>query len=225
MMLHSRIPLLLAGILAFVGSLSQDADAAVVTTQEASLNSIFSQGSFAADPIGFRFNASITIIDPDLTTIDSSAEFSTLGSLASGPSSTIQLFYVDAINWCGSPGTNIVGCGANPGNLIVLNSLAAAHPLYGPELIAHEMGHNLGLGHTGGAGLMGPMLNLDTSLSAAEVTTIRSSPLVQLDALGYYINVTPVLVQATAVPEPGSLALLTLFGVVFCVVRRRRVRR
>ncbi|WP_197231176.1 matrixin family metalloprotease [Novipirellula artificiosorum] len=198
------------------------AAAALVTTQEAGLDAIFSQASFGADSIDIRFFPTLTIIDPDLITIDSDADFNKLSTWAPDPFTNVNLFYVDAINFCGSPGANIIGCGSTPGFLVALDSGFAAHPIDGPELIAHEIGHNLGLQHTSGAGLMGPVLNHETTLSEDEVMTIFDSPLVKLDAEGYFINVTPVLVRATAVPEPGSFAICGLVAGAIVARRRRR---
>jgi hypothetical protein len=53
---------------------------------------------------------------------------------------------VRAINWCGSPGTNIIGCGWTPGNGAAVVRMSAI----GTESIlwVHEYGHNAGLGHS-----------------------------------------------------------------------------
>jgi len=50
---------------------------------------------------------------------------------------------VRAINYCGGPGSNIVGCASRPGSRMVVVRIS------GPEdaLWAHEYGHNTGLGH------------------------------------------------------------------------------
>lgn len=199
------------------------ADAAIITTQEAGLDSIFSQSTFADDPIDIRFTPSATIVDPELITIDSPEDFNQLWWAAPNPLTHVNLFFVDQINWCGAPGDNFAGCGTLGGYLVTVDSFWAASP-YGAELIAHEIGHNLGLEHTAGTGLMGPTLNGDATLSAAEVTTIRTSPLVQTDLAARFISVTPVLLRATAVPEPASCVALLVI-VVGGVVRRRRAER
>lgn len=52
---------------------------------------------------------------------------------------------------------------------------------------------------------MGPRLNNDTTLTTGEVETIFESRFVRTDLDGSrFIQVTPYLIQATAVPEPGA---------------------
>ena len=199
------------------------ADAAVITTQEAGLDAIFSQAAFADDPIDIRFTPSTTIVAPDLIAIDSPEDFEQLWLAAPNPVTNVNLYYVDEINWCGELGDNIAGCGTRGGYLVTVDSFWAASP-YGAELIAHEIGHNLGLEHTAGTGLMGPALNSDTMLSAAELAIVRNSPLIQSDLSGDFVSVTPVLLRATAVPEPASYLALSVI-VVGGVVRGQRVER
>ncbi len=210
---------LFAFLIACMSSLPLVANAAVVTTQESGVDAIFSQASFGASPIDIRFGSIVTIENSFVIDIDSQADFNLLTDLAPNLGTAVNLFYVDSINWCGVPGANIAGCADLPGSILAVNSAVAAHAIYGAELIAHEMGHNLGLDHTAGPGLMGPTLNGQTTLSIDEVAILRSSPLVQMDASGSFINVTPILVQAAAVPEPSALVL---FSVVLIVIAGQR---
>ena len=54
---------------------------------------------------------------------------------------------VNVINYCGGPGTNIIGCSYSPGNGMVVVRLTSV--AYESVLWIHEYGHNLGLGHSG----------------------------------------------------------------------------
>jgi hypothetical protein len=52
---------------------------------------------------------------------------------------------VDYIGWCGSPGSNILGCSYTPGKgMVVIRMSSAADE---GKLWAHELGHNLSLQH------------------------------------------------------------------------------
>jgi hypothetical protein len=53
---------------------------------------------------------------------------------------------VNLINYCGAPGTNIIGCSYQPGNGMVVVRLSNVG--YESVLWVHEYGHNLGLGHS-----------------------------------------------------------------------------
>ncbi len=53
---------------------------------------------------------------------------------------------VSVINFCGSSGTNIIGCSYSPGNGMVVVRLS--NLAYEAVLWVHEYGHNLGLGHS-----------------------------------------------------------------------------
>jgi predicted Zn-dependent protease/general stress protein YciG len=75
-----------------------------------------------------------------LDTVDSAPELSTVLSVSNGRAKV-----VDAINYCGGPGTNIIGCASSPGTgmvLVRLSDLNAESVLW-----IHEYGHNLGLTH------------------------------------------------------------------------------
>lgn len=199
---------LVCGLL-LIGAAPAATEAGWITLNETQLNAIFSQSSFGSSPIDIRFDSVVTVVDPDLISLDSWSDFQLMSFHATQPTTHINMFFVDTITWCGGAGTNIIGCGAQSGSVLAVNSLAAAGS-HGAELSAHEMGHNLGLGHTTGAGLMGPILNGDTALTLAETSIILASPLVQSDALGRFIQVTPVLVRATAVPEPSCTVLICI---------------
>jgi hypothetical protein len=76
-----------------------------------------------------------------LDLIDDSTE---LGAVLGDGVSRVKV--VRAINFCGSPGTNIVGCAWTPGHGMAVVRMSSV----GNEAILwiHEYGHNTGLGHT-----------------------------------------------------------------------------
>lgn len=194
--------------------------AATVTTNEAALDAIYSQATFGNSPIDVRFNATQTLVNANLLNIDTAAKSSTLFGLANAAGPAIDMFFVDTIDYCGgSFNVNIVGCGfVNAAGLMIESAYAAGS--YGAELLAHELGHNLGLSH-GGCGLMGPSLNNNTCLNSAEVATILFSSLVQQDSNGRYIEINPWLVTAAQVPLPAAGWLL-IGGIGALVAARRR---
>ncbi len=189
------------------------AKAGFITTDEAALDAIFSQSSFANIPIDIRIGASSELVFPNLLDITTDAEVNQLFNLHIGGANIVNFYFVDTVDACGGFNTGIVGCGEFPGNDFVVESVFAAGS-FGSEILAHELAHNLGLDHRTG-GLMNPSLNSDTTLTDQEVATIRASSLVQTDGLSFWININPVLIVATAstplpVPEPSTLALLLL---------------
>ena len=75
-----------------------------------------------------------------LASIDSSGELNTVLNTAGG-----RVKIVNAINYCGGAGTNIIGCSWTPGNgmaVVRLTSLGVEAVLW-----LHEYGHNNGLNH------------------------------------------------------------------------------
>ena len=197
------------------------ARAAFITNQEGGMTGVFSQASFGSTPIDIRWGPSVTVVAPTLLDITTDAEVTQVFNLFGG-SPTVNFYFIDTISACGgtiAPG--IVGCGAFPGNDFVVESTFAAGA-FGVELLSHELAHNLGVGHrSSSTALMNPSLNGGTTLNASEVATILASGLIQSDQNGFFIDVQPVLILASAVPIP-SAGLLLVGGLAGLLFMRRR---
>ncbi len=205
--------------------------AAFVTLKETEMDAIFSQDSFGATPVDIRYLPPITYVDASLLNIqETTPGNSNLFDLFNlFNSSTIHYaYFVDTVDWCSSTNTGIVGCGFQPGTDFVVESNFAAGG-NGEELLAHELGHNLSLGHDGAPNndnLMDSSINGNTTLTAAQVATILSRPSIQTDAFGKFVQIQPVLITASAVvvPEPSTALLAaSLIGMLACNARRWRI--
>ncbi|MFT4562456.1 MAG: hypothetical protein ACI9BW_002202 [Gammaproteobacteria bacterium] len=186
--------------------------AAFVTTQEAKLESeIFGTTNFGFQ-IDLRFNpVTELVVDADLLDIND-GDFNALDALFSGARNTIELFFVDAVSYCGVAG-NFVGCADAPGNTVIVNSSAAANGSWGHVLLAHEIGHNLlGVTHETGNNVMngnvGSAAHVD--FTDTQVTAILDSNLVREQGSNRFIVIDPILVTTAAavVPIPGALVLI-----------------
>lgn len=220
----ARTPLIHAAMALLLASLSSPAWSAMVTLHEAAVESIFAQSGFV-DPIDLRFGPTIEYVAPNLLDLGSSAEFSQMRNEFFGlPNSTVRLFFIDTISWCGSSGAS-AGC-ANS-TIAVFDSSKAASTSFGDELIAHELGHVFGLDHPNSAAIASdPELDSETIKAnlmnptvvdgRMTLTTMQISSLLQdfniLEDLNGkpYVNISPVLVvaAATTVPLPGAALLM-----------------
>jgi len=187
------------------------AEAGSIVIDEAEMNAIFSQPSFDGTPVSIRFNPPEQIVAPELLVINNLTDLQALYNLAPDPAPTVDAFFVDELNACGSvePTINgvVVGCAQLPGHVFVEDSSAAE--LSPATLMGHELGHNLNLEHDffGALNLMSPFFPHGPELTQEQVATILQSPLVQTDSTGQrFIQITPIAIAAA--PEPSTLPLL-----------------
>lgn len=180
------------------------AHAAFITTHEAELESLFASNGLSLD---VRYLPSQQIVDADFLSLTDGAQFQELLAMPAEPSPTINLLFIDNLEWCGVYDPNFVGCAELPGNRGVVESVFAASSL-GDELVAHEIGHMFGLTHVSDPSrLMDPTIAGGALLTSGEQSTILASPLIQNDGVDY-IEIQPIL----AVPEPLVWALLAVGG-------------
>lgn len=208
---------LLAVTLVGIATGMRPAGAASISLYETRLDEIFSQASFGSSPIDIRFLEPVELVAPELLEIDSEAEYEQLRFtyIERFPATTIRMFFVDRIGYCGKPKRRGIG-GCTNSTIVVLD----AQKLRGnpdrqgvDELMAHELAHIfLGNGHARGRNLMSPaMANGRDELTPEQAERILrgrvgrsdTGPLwVQSDERGRYIEIVPVLVVAT----PGESA-------------------
>lgn len=212
--------------------ISTHAKAGFITTNEAKLDEIFSQASFGSMPIDIRMGLSTELVLPNLLDISTNAEVSQLFSMHSGGINVVNFYFIDTLSACGGLiNSSYVGCGEYYGNDFVVESSYAAGS-FGAELLAHELGHNLGLDHKNGNFLMNPFLNGNTTLTAQEVSDIHSNSIVQTNGQSFWIDILPIRIVAAAttpqpspmpVPEPSTLLLLLLsLSLFFTKVRSKK---
>jgi len=108
--------------------------------------------------------------------ITSSGEMSLVLNNSSG-----RIKVVDLITWCGSNGSNIIGCGATPGNgiaLVRISGVASEGKLW-----AHEFGHNTGLFHAASGGfIMSPSISASNTRLSTNDCNRYHFPLSQAQA-------------------------------------------
>ena len=85
-------------------------EAASITIDSPEMQAIFSQSSFAGTPISIRFNAPRLIVAPGLLDIQDVTDLSALYALAPDPAPTVDAFFVDQLNACGSSSRESTDC-------------------------------------------------------------------------------------------------------------------
>ena len=203
------------------------AEAASIVIDEAEMNAIYSQPSFDGTPLSIRFNPPQQIVAPELLVINSLADLQTLFNLAPDPAPTVDAFFVDELNACGSvePTINgaLAGCAQLPGHIFVEDSSAAE--LSPAPLMGHELGHNLNLQHDffSSLNLMYPLFPPGPDLTEDQVATILQSPLVQTDSTGQrFIQITPIAIVGALEPSTLLLVGAALGALLISKIKNRR---
>lgn len=228
-------------------ALFQSASAAVLN--QSVLDEIYSQASFVNTPIDIRLKNTREVVSPGFVNINipfnfndpfAPTELDALFALGD-EAPNINVFFVSSLQSVfGSLAgiAQVLPDGSRGNNVAVLNSLTFTLD----EIVAHEIGHALGLDHETGTtspfqpldpnvpNLMSVFANGNTDLSAAQVATILNSPFVQGNtADGFFIDVQPINIVATAsgplVSVPASLPLPLLGFAVIALLASRRNRR
>jgi hypothetical protein len=216
-------------VAALAATAAAGAQAGYITTNEAGMDAIYSQSSFGSDTVDIRFDAPRTIFSLDLATIDA-GDFGLLQGKIINPYPVVSMFFVDSVNDCGGSGGAFIGCSSLTGNIVAVDSswAANAHGAYGAWLLAHELGHNLGLDHVfpdNGSNLMNQTVSTNFGiLTSAQVETILGSGLIQTTDSGQrFIEIAPIAVLASVPEVPTSLMLSS--GLALAVLGARRPRR
>jgi hypothetical protein len=173
--------------------------------------------------IDLNFLPFMTINSTALNTLNFDTEF---GAPAAG--NTIRMLFVNSITHCGGAGAGIFGCGYIDANGVAIadNVFSFNGGIGRLDTIAHELGHNLGLGHSNfGAGgaenLMssGAVRNIPSSIddvypNGAQTDQLTQAQIDEARASGF-------LATIAVVPLPGTLSLAAFALLAMCITRRR----
>lgn len=212
-----RIRLLLGACLFGATALAQ---AGLVTVDVNGMDKILAQAGIyvRVDPVATLYRTDLLLLDYT----EFQTNVATVFNAGPIPVWFIDAFVPDGVNiGMGTAGLGWVGAGG-----LAVASGIAADAGRGAALLAHELGHNLGLQHDMWIDdLMYPVLYPDgrSLLSAAQIATMRGSSLLQTDATGRrFLEIAPIAVLADLpVPEPES-GLLVLAGLAALAWLRRR---
>lgn len=200
------------------------AQAGVVTLDTDGMNHILAQAG-----IYLKVDPTATLYRSDLLAMDINEFYGTVTPRLAG---AVSVFFIDSFVPDGQYiGSGTVGLGwVGAGGVAVVSSYMSSLA-YSASLLAHELGHNLGLQHdtSSASDLMYPTLYPYAAdlLTSAQIAIMQSSSLLQLDANGKrFLEIAPIAIlaeSAAPVPEPGVLGLMLagLSGLAFW--RRRRV--
>jgi hypothetical protein len=210
-------------VAALTATATAAAQAGYITTNEGGMDAIYAQSSFGANTVDIRFDAPRTIHSPDLANIDS-GDFDKLPGEIVDRYPVVSMFFVDSVNYCEPTTGSFLGCSSLTGNIIAVESFAAASSS-GATLLAHELGHNLGLDHlVNSTNLMNPSVPNGGLLNSSQISFLLGSGLIRTDALGQrYIEIAPIAVLASVPEAPTSLMLS--FGLALTVLGLRRSQR
>lgn len=146
------------------------------------LNKSFTETTFAQAGIAPVFLPTKQINDSSLLTVNGVNDVNKAGNGQSSNALTINTWFVDSLN--SAPNTTLFGEAYLNGNGVVVNSSAVAAASR-TDTFAHEVGHNLGLGHgtsNGANNLMetGSTRSVPASgLTQAQINTMRASQFAQ----------------------------------------------
>jgi len=197
------------------------------------MDAIFAQPTIPAvfnGPVDIRFNPAVTVQAPSLLDVTSAAELSALFALGPASPQTVNMYFIDSLEYCDGANPSAVGCADFIGFDMVVESAAAAGP-NGAELGAHELAHNLGLVHdtSPALNLMDAVLNGNTDISLSQSQEMHdnfgtATPLqFDVSAVGFFVEITPVLISGDgAVPEPSSWMLIVLAIAILAWGKKRR---